>query len=72
LSPRLPQTIAEIREETGFEAAELMILDLSMFASVSSFVEAFEQSHDRLDILVCNAAIGTSKYHKSPDGWETT
>jgi NAD(P)-dependent dehydrogenase (short-subunit alcohol dehydrogenase family) len=49
-----------------------MILDMGDFASVSSFVTAFEEKHDRLDVLVCNAGIFASEYDKTKDGWEST
>ncbi|KAF8159860.1 short-chain dehydrogenase [Crassisporium funariophilum] len=46
----------KIQEETGFEA-ELWIIDLSSFASVSNFVKIFEKDGGRLDILVQNAGV---------------
>jgi NAD(P)-dependent dehydrogenase (short-subunit alcohol dehydrogenase family) len=49
-----------------------MILDLSDFASVSSFATAFEKEHDRLDILVCNAGVSMPNYEATKNGWEST
>ena len=52
--------------------AELWIIDLADFASVRRFGDEFEQDGGRLDILVANAAVLTTKYEKTKDGWEST
>jgi retinol dehydrogenase 12 len=62
----------EIQMETGYTGGKVMILDLGDFASVSSFVTAFEKDHDRLDVLVCNAGVGTLEYDATKNGWEST
>jgi NAD(P)-dependent dehydrogenase (short-subunit alcohol dehydrogenase family) len=49
-----------------------MIVDQNDFGSVSAFVTKFEQTHDRLDVLVLNAAVGALDFEKSKDGWETS
>lgn len=51
--------------------AECMSLDLSSFASVRSFVDAFAASHDRLDVLVNNAGIMIPPYTLTADGFES-
>lgn len=51
---------------------ELWLVDLSEFASVVSFADKFEKEGGPLDILVANAAILTSKYSTTADGWEKT
>jgi NAD(P)-dependent dehydrogenase (short-subunit alcohol dehydrogenase family) len=48
-----------------------MTLDQADFASVSTFVTEFEQSFERLDVLIANAGIGRHPYEKTKDGWET-
>jgi NAD(P)-dependent dehydrogenase (short-subunit alcohol dehydrogenase family) len=48
------------------------LVDLSSFESVTSFADAFEAEHERLDILVCNAAVYTEDYEASADGHEST
>jgi NAD(P)-dependent dehydrogenase (short-subunit alcohol dehydrogenase family) len=57
-------------KETGYNGAEVMLLDAASFASVSAFVDEFEKRHDRLDILVANAGVGLWAYQPSKDGWE--
>jgi retinol dehydrogenase 12 len=62
----------EIQQETGYTGGKVMILDLGNFASISAFAAAFQEEHDRLDVLVCNAGVETFDYETSKDGWETT
>ncbi|KAF5317889.1 hypothetical protein D9611_014387 [Ephemerocybe angulata] len=64
--------IAQVKEETGYGAAELWLLDLAQFSSVIAFADRFEKDGGRLDIVVANAAIATEEYDTSSDGWETT
>ena len=45
-------------------------VDLSVFSSANAFVDEFESTEERLDILIYNAAIATSKYHATADGFE--
>jgi NAD(P)-dependent dehydrogenase (short-subunit alcohol dehydrogenase family) len=47
-------------------------MDMADFASVSAFATAFEQKYERLDVLVCNAAIAVGVYEASKAGWEST
>lgn len=77
---RLPSSIelracfhdtADIKQSTGFDA-ELWLIDLCSFASVKAFVDKFEKEVERLDILVANAAIISTKYETTEDGWETS
>jgi NAD(P)-dependent dehydrogenase (short-subunit alcohol dehydrogenase family) len=66
----LKSTRVELAKETGYDGAEVMLLDAASFASVSAFVDEFEKRHDRLDILVANAGVGLWSYQPSKDGWE--
>jgi NAD(P)-dependent dehydrogenase (short-subunit alcohol dehydrogenase family) len=60
-----------LKNATGF-TAELLLLDMSDFGSVSAFATAFQEKYDRLDILVCNAGVVLEEYVPTKDGWETT
>ncbi|KAJ3510347.1 hypothetical protein NMY22_g16004 [Coprinellus aureogranulatus] len=62
--------VEKLKAETGFNAVELWLLDLSKFSSVSAFAERFEKDGGRLDILVANAAVATDKFKETADGWE--
>ncbi|CAK5267280.1 unnamed protein product [Mycena citricolor] len=63
--------VEKIKNETGI-SAELWLIDLADFASVSAFADRFEREGGRLDILVENAGVATDKYEVSKDGWETS
>jgi NAD(P)-dependent dehydrogenase (short-subunit alcohol dehydrogenase family) len=60
----------DIEKATGF-TAELMLADLSDFASIAAFATSFQQTYNRLDVLVCNAGIVTESYETTKDGWES-
>ncbi|KAG6836569.1 hypothetical protein H0H93_006673 [Arthromyces matolae] len=64
--------IEKLEKETNYKYAELWIVDLSNFASVIAFVDKFERDGGRLDILVENAAVATTTYTATTDGFETT
>ncbi|KAF7291684.1 hypothetical protein HMN09_01259700 [Mycena chlorophos] len=62
----------ELRKTTGCKTAELWIVDLADFSSVSAFADRFErEGGGRLDILLANAATVLTKYEPTKDGWET-
>jgi retinol dehydrogenase 12 len=46
--------------------------DLASFASVKRFAERVDEELGRLDIAVLNAAIATSKWSTTVDGWEVS
>ena len=57
-------------QATGFKNAELALVDLSKFASVSAFADAFIRDGSQIDILMYNAAVGFPYYVSTVDGWE--
>lgn len=71
LTPLSFHDIADIKQSTGFDA-ELWLVDLCSFASAKAFADKFEKEVERLDILVANAAIISTKYEKTEDDWETS
>ncbi|KAF7376690.1 NAD(P)-binding protein [Mycena sanguinolenta] len=64
--------VEKIKAETGYNNAELWIVDLADFSSVKSFADKFEKNGGRLDILVENAGVATPRYEATKDGWETS
>ncbi|PFH48618.1 hypothetical protein AMATHDRAFT_65010 [Amanita thiersii Skay4041] len=67
------QAISNIKRETGYQKAELWLIDLLEFSSVQEFADKFERDGGRLDYLVLNAAIAPTAEHKeTKDGWEHT
>jgi NAD(P)-dependent dehydrogenase (short-subunit alcohol dehydrogenase family) len=54
------QTIAEIRDRTGNDKLRWYRADLASLADVRDLAARVESDHDRLDVLVNNAGIGTN------------
>jgi len=48
--------LKEIRDQTGSDALELMIVDLSLQSSIRQFVQDYQTKHESLDVLIHNAA----------------
>ena len=60
-----------LRTETGYDQAELWLVDQADFSSVKSFADKFEEQGGRLDYLILNAAVAIRTYEPTKDGWET-
>ena len=64
-------TYKELKTETGYESAELWIIDLARISSVVDFAERFEKDGGRIDILLLNAGITPAAGQKlTADGYE--
>ncbi|KAK0237504.1 hypothetical protein EDD85DRAFT_770328 [Armillaria nabsnona] len=64
---------SKLKAETGYQKAELWLVDLSHFLSVTAFANKFEADGGRLDILILNAGIMPTKEHRTTiDGWESS
>jgi NAD(P)-dependent dehydrogenase (short-subunit alcohol dehydrogenase family) len=68
-------TLAEVRERTGNDRLRFHRADLAELAQVRALADAINAEHDRLDVLVSNAGIGTSvpgggQRQESADGFE--
>ncbi|KAJ7733420.1 hypothetical protein DFH07DRAFT_928832 [Mycena maculata] len=64
--------LEKLEADTGYAKAELWIIDLANFESVQQFADKFKRDGGWLDIFVANAAIGTSKYEPTENGWESS
>src|ERR1700694_5755265 len=69
------QTVAEIAGETGNEGLSFVRADFSSLAEVREMAARIAAEHDRLDVLVNNAGIGTTlpgdgDRMESSDGYE--
>ena len=59
--------MSEIAKETSY-SAEVQLLDLSSFDSVTAFARRLEGQP--IDIYVANAAVASMDYVETKDGWE--
>ncbi|KAF8483532.1 hypothetical protein DFH94DRAFT_626525 [Russula ochroleuca] len=64
------QAALQAIQATGFKNAELALVDLARFASVSAFADTFIRENAQIDIFVQNAGILVTRYSASEDGWE--
>jgi NAD(P)-dependent dehydrogenase (short-subunit alcohol dehydrogenase family) len=69
------EAIDEIRERTRNERLHLLLADLASLEQVRLLAETVARNHDRLDVLVNNAGIGTTlpgdgRRMESADGYE--
>ncbi|TAK93514.1 MAG: SDR family NAD(P)-dependent oxidoreductase, partial [Aquabacterium sp.] len=60
----------EILQRTPGAQVELYKLDLSSFAAIHAFVQAFAQRHDRLDALINNAGAVPMRQQFTQEGFE--
>jgi retinol dehydrogenase-12 len=65
-------TCIDVETRSGMTGIESLLLELSSFDSVCSFVDNFEAKGYTANVLIANASLLTTKYAKTPDGYETT
>jgi NAD(P)-dependent dehydrogenase (short-subunit alcohol dehydrogenase family) len=68
------QALEEVRRAGGNQSVELMQVDLASQKSICSFVDTFKSRHNRLDVLIHNAANFDHTQKKpvlTEDGFET-
>jgi len=58
--------------ETGFQRAEIGLVDFASFESVKTFVQKVVKENERLDLLLENAAVAVEDYALTEDGWESS
>jgi retinol dehydrogenase 14 len=64
--------LADIARESGNQAVEFLLADLSSQREVRSLARRFVTRHDRLDVLVNNVGVVNSRRETSVDGLEMT
>lgn len=68
---RAEAAVTDVRNRTGAgERVTTLPLDLTSFASVRRFVEAFTRQHDRCDVFVANAGLMLHDRQLTEDGHE--
>jgi NAD(P)-dependent dehydrogenase (short-subunit alcohol dehydrogenase family) len=60
-----------IRKKTGNENVHLLLADLSRRQDILNAADEFKGRHSRLDVLLNNAGVMTSKRQLTDDGFET-
>jgi NAD(P)-dependent dehydrogenase (short-subunit alcohol dehydrogenase family) len=65
------ETVAEIKQVSGNSKVDLLIGDLSAQANIHSLAEQFKVKFDRLDVLINNAGLASSKRELTADGIES-
>jgi NAD(P)-dependent dehydrogenase (short-subunit alcohol dehydrogenase family) len=66
--------LADVRSESGSDAVELLIVDMSSQASIRAFATEFGARHETLDVLIHNAAafdIRAKTHYMTEDGVES-
>lgn len=66
------RTITEIKTQTGNDAIEAIVADLSSMAEVRRAAAEFKARHDRLHVLINNAGAMFTKRYETVDGYERT
>ena len=66
------QALADIRRETGSSPLDLLVADMSSFASVRALAAQVLQRYQRLDVLINNAGAAVLRRELSADGIEMT
>ena len=64
------EAIAILARTAGAASAEVLVCDLSLMASVREAVAEFERRHDRLDVLINDAAVFLSRRDVTSEGHE--
>ena len=66
------QAVQEIVQRSGNPNVELILADLALQRSVRQAADEFKSKHDKLDVLINNAAVFLPKRSETEDGIETT
>jgi NAD(P)-dependent dehydrogenase (short-subunit alcohol dehydrogenase family) len=69
---RTATCVERIRQETGSEAVDSLLADLSAMGQVRELAEAVKARHQRLDVLVNNAGAVFMSRQTTADGYEMT
>lgn len=62
--------VTQITQKSGNNQVKFLQLDLADFSSIREFVQLFNKTYDRLDMLINNAGVMMCPHSKTKDGLE--
>ena len=66
----IPERGEEVKKESGYEKVHMLHVDLSDFDSIKNLVDDVKHQFEKIDILICNAAVVSKKARKTKHGLE--
>ena len=66
----IPDKGERVKQQSGSEKVTMEHVDLSDIKSIMKFADELKKKYDKIDILVCNAAVVPKKSRKTPQGLE--
>ena len=66
----IPSKGEKVKELSGSDKVSMLFVDLSDIDSIMKFATQLKEKYDKIDILICNAAVVPSKSRKTSQGLE--
>jgi NAD(P)-dependent dehydrogenase (short-subunit alcohol dehydrogenase family) len=66
----IPEKREEVKKVSGSDKVHMLRVDLSDFDSITKLVEEVKAGFEKIDILICNAAVVSKKARKTKHGLE--
>jgi len=66
----IPQKGMEVKQKSNSDKVHMLHVDLSDFDSIKKLVDGLKSTYDKIDILICNAALVSKKARKTKHGLE--
>jgi NAD(P)-dependent dehydrogenase (short-subunit alcohol dehydrogenase family) len=66
----IPVKGEKVKEMSGSGKIEMLHVDLSDIESIYKLAKEVKEKYDKIDILICNAAVVPKKSRKTPQGFE--
>jgi NAD(P)-dependent dehydrogenase (short-subunit alcohol dehydrogenase family) len=66
----IPEIGEKAKALSGSQKVSMLFVDLSDIESINSFADQLKEKYDKIDILICNAAVVPKKSRKTKQGLE--
>jgi len=66
----IPAKGEKVKKISGSDKVSMMFVDLSDVDSIHAFANQLKEKFNKIDILICNAAVVPKKSRKTPQGFE--